>query len=167
MFGSSEPADAPEESYSDQVDEPEDLPVEEERDAPIPLPRQRGRPRKVQEPSMTRKVLSDPPPVRHSARIAAINTNPLPAAARETRIRAGKGAAPAAEAPNKRGRPRKTQDVVSKPTAPPKKTGRKPNTVKTAAVAVAAAAALDAEIKKGAPAAGKRGRGRPRRTHEA
>ncbi|KAK4132126.1 hypothetical protein BT67DRAFT_444022 [Trichocladium antarcticum] len=159
---------APEQDGSDQVDEQEEWPVEKEQADHTQPPRRRGRPRKAQAigaPRSVQQPVEAPPVRRRSARIAAMHASPPPpAATRATRARAGKGAVSVADAPKKRGRPRTTRDGVSKPTAAPTKRGRKPGSAKTAAVAAAAAAAVGGEAEKGAPEAGKRGRGRPRRT---
>lgn len=157
-----EAASPHEEPALEQVDESEDQLVETEQEDPNPAPRRRGRPRKTQQPNEVKPQQPDEaPPVRRSARIAAKNANQTPApAARATRTHTAKAAVVVADAPRKRGRPRKTENAVSKPAAAPKKRGRKPNSAKTAAIA----AALDEETTNGASATGKRGRGRPRRT---
>jgi hypothetical protein len=163
-----------------QLIEPEDQNMQAAQAEPAeplnPPPRRRCHPRKQSQPA---RVASAPaPPLRRSARIAARTANQpsAPAVVTTGRRASTRPARPVpaapppgithsiAEAP-KRGRPRKTQDGgISKPAAPPSKRGRKSNS-KTASVAKkAAAAALDGKETNGDSAAGKRRRGRPRRT---
>jgi hypothetical protein len=151
--------------------------LDAEPEPPNPPPRRRGCPRKQAHPAQVARAPLPPP--RRSARIAAIAANSAPepstvTTGRKANTRPGRAvpAAPpprntrsTAEAPKKRGRPRKAQDRgITKPAAFRNKRGRKSSGATSAAAEKAAAAALDAREKKDAPAAGKRGRGRPRKT---
>lgn len=141
-----EPAEVEHESISGVEQQPTETP-----------PRRRGRPRRTQQAGGVQQT--NPAPVRRSVRIASRTADLPPPPAQVTRTRRTM-AAETVTPRKERGRSRKTEGGVSKPAAPPAKRGRKPNNAKTAA----AAAALDGEEPGVAQGAGKRERGRPRRT---
>ncbi|KAI0118160.1 hypothetical protein GGR51DRAFT_498329 [Nemania sp. FL0031] len=117
-----------------------------------PPPPQRQQQQQRRSAKIAARNANPPPSPRRSARIAARNANPTPPpppkAAGRTRTRMPRGppAAPSprnapsvADAPKKRGRPRKTQDDgITKPAAPTSKRARRPSG-RAAAVAASAA----------------------------